>query len=169
MAFGPVWRQKMAARFFRAGGARVVKGYPSVTKGDRSRPPSTLAGGSLSLSLPKSIILRGYRSFALVLSEGASFSSPPVRMFLRRTRETSTPFRVGFTVSRSVRSAAARNTARRRLKEAFRLNQAIWRTSFSPRKGVEAVWMYTGDPVRIASFEIIRKSVWKLMEQARKA
>jgi ribonuclease P protein component len=77
------------------------------------------------LSLKKSEILRGYRIFSRVITEGLTLQRGAVRCFVVRDAHQKGSLRVGFSVSRNVRNAADRNRARRWMKESYRKNKVL--------------------------------------------
>jgi ribonuclease P protein component len=77
------------------------------------------------LTLRKREILRGYQSFSTILSKGRSLQAGTVRCYFLVGQGEGKGVKVGFTVSRSVREATARNRLRRFLREAYRMNKQI--------------------------------------------
>jgi len=74
-------------------------------------------------SLTKREILRGYQAFSHTISSGRSLRKGSMRCFYRTHAENGTLPRVGFAVSRNVRTAAARNRVRRWMRESYRIRK----------------------------------------------
>lgn len=146
----------MAAKSSRVVAPRAAKNSPSATSDGSSA--AVRPGG---FRLRKSEILRGYRAFSRVIGEGRSSARPPVRLFVRVDPTLGSSLKVGFSVSRSVRTAVQRNRFKRLLREAFRLNRPD-----APLTGKEMVLMYTGDPLARPSLTEIERSVRGLLEDA---
>lgn len=146
----------MVAKSSRVVAPRAAKSFPSATNDGSS---AALRPGGFRLN--KSEILRGYRAFSRVIGEGRSAVRPPVRLFVRVNPTLGSTLKVGFSVSRSVRTAVQRNRFKRLLREAFRLNRPE-----TPLAGREIVLMYTGDPQARPSLVEIEGSVRRLLEEA---
>jgi ribonuclease P protein component len=133
-------------------------------RAERSLPSATSAASSAARTerrLRKSEILRGYRAFSRVIGEGRSSAQSPVRLFVRSDPTLGNLLKVGFSVSRSIRSAVRRNRCRRLLREAFRLQ----RTDFT-LTGCEIVLMYTGSPDRTPDLHEVAPAVRNLIRKA---
>jgi len=151
----------MAEKSSRADVQKDAKSSPSAPNG-RDNPPgdSVRKGQRRRLGRPR--ILRGHEAFSRVMSGGASYSISPLRLFVRISPSSGSPAVVGFAVSRSIRSAARRNRAKRVMREAYRLQQDLWLGS----GGLEAVWMYNGDPADPVRYERVRDTMHRLMKKA---
>lgn len=109
----------------------------------------------------KAEILRGYRAFSRVIGEGRTNARPPVRLFIRPDPTLGSSLKVGFSVSRSIRTAVRRNRCRRLLREAFRLCHAEY-----PLNGSEMVLMYTGAPEPRPRLEEVLTAVRHVLRKA---
>jgi ribonuclease P protein component len=122
------------------------------------------------LSLGKSEILRGYRSFSRVIAEGRTMQRSPVRCFVLKDERPGSLVRVGFSVSRAVRNAADRNRARRWMKEAYRKNKSLLTTNPTPTKSTIVVFLCTARSTAIhdASARLsIEQSIVSLLKDVR--
>ncbi len=122
----------------------------------------------LRFTLSKPRILRGYKSFTRVITEGKSISSPPIRCYYSRGPQSPRCIQAGFSVSRGVRRAVDRNKAKRLMRESYRLNSSllggerrILQNSF------DLVFLYTGRSVGLrggTSFADVNKSMQQIMK-----
>ncbi|MCU0452738.1 MAG: ribonuclease P protein component [Bacteroidetes bacterium] len=110
--------------------------------------------------MSKTDILRGFRVFSRVIGEGRSTAQPPVRLFIRPDPTLGSSLKVGFSVSRNIRTAVRRNRCRRLLREAFRLHR-----SECVLTGCEIVLMYTGAPGRRPHLSDVAPAVRTLMRK----
>jgi ribonuclease P protein component len=111
--------------------------------------------------LRKTEILRGYRAFSRVIGEGRTSARPPVRLFIRPDPTLGSALKVGFSVSRSIRTAVRRNRCRRLLREAFRLHRSDCHLA-----GCEIILMYTGAPDPVPHLQDVAPSVRQLLRKA---
>jgi ribonuclease P protein component len=94
-------------------------------------------------SLARSHILRGYKSFAKVISEGEAIFVKPIRCFYSLNHEAPPSALIGFSVSKSVRRSTQRNYIKRRLREAYRLNKkSFLERLYQLGSGVSAVFVF---------------------------
>ncbi|MEX0771922.1 MAG: ribonuclease P protein component [Balneolales bacterium] len=81
--------------------------------------------GNRPLSLPRSDILRGKRNFQRLFKEGSSLSEQHVSLRYVILSDASENNLIGFITGRRIGKAHERNYVRRRLREAYRLDQHI--------------------------------------------
>lgn len=95
------------------------------------------------------------RDFRLLYKRGKSAVSPVLAMYARKNKLSSN--RIGITVSTKVGKAVVRNRVRRRIREAYRINEE----SFAAGRDIVIVAR-----VRAASssFRVIEKNLLKLAE-----
>ena len=90
-------------------------------------------------TLRKTEILRGYRAFSRIISEGYVLRSGPVRCFIVYDKHAAGTLLVGFSVSRSAGNAVIRNRIRRWMREAYRKNKELIRVAPSSLHGAVTV------------------------------
>ena len=100
-------------------------------------------------TLPKAEILRGHNGFKEVLLTGSVLRGTLIQGYLlpvdKKFNER-IPIRIGFAVTRRVRSAAARNRVRRLMREAYRRNKMPFVKSAVERgKKFSLVFLFRGD------------------------
>jgi ribonuclease P protein component len=121
----------------------------------------------LRFTLPKSEILRGYKSFTRVITTGKSSSTPPIRCYYIRSESDSTAIVAGFTVSRKIRKAVDRNKAKRLMRESYRMGKGLLAQELAEKKSqLEIVFMYVGsaeDLKKKKSFGAVNTSIWTIM------
>ncbi|MBI3788980.1 MAG: ribonuclease P protein component [Ignavibacteriales bacterium] len=91
----------------------------------------------------KNEILRGYRSFSAVLSQGTSLQVGRLRCFFLSREDAAGKLRAGFSVTRGVLNAAQRNRAKRLLREAYRQNKQLLQTSSVSGKDIQIIFLQT--------------------------
>lgn len=104
-----------------------MEGLFSLAEGQREGKgsPSAMNEGSKS-TLSKGEVLRGYGVFRDVFSNGELVGGRLVKAFVRRvskTRGENVHLKVGFAVSRKVRSSVNRNRIRRLLRQSYRISK----------------------------------------------
>jgi ribonuclease P protein component len=108
--------------------------------------------GGLSQSFPKTLRLLRRPEFRKVYEEGRRGNARVCTIFYRSNGLPRT--RVGITTPKSLGKAVVRNRIRRRLREVFRLNQAMiapgWDIVFNPRPAVAEL------PFQVLVREILR-------------
>ncbi|MBI3578543.1 MAG: ribonuclease P protein component [Ignavibacteriales bacterium] len=91
----------------------------------------------------KNEILRGYRSFSAVLSQGISLQVGRLRCFFLSREDAVGKLRVGFSVTRGALNAAQRNRAKRLLREAYRQNKQLLQTGSVSGKDIQIIFLQT--------------------------
>ncbi len=102
------------------------QGGPQTADSQRS-PVSRRGRGeefTVRQSLRRSNILRGYRSFTTIISQGTLIVARPVRMYYLLEPSPEPDVQIGFAVARGVRNAVVRNRIKRVMREAVRLHLA---------------------------------------------
>jgi ribonuclease P protein component len=119
-------------------------------------------------TIQKQEILRGYQSFSTVLSTGRSLKAGSVRCFYAVDEGPKAGLRVGFSVSRRVYKAVARNRLRRLMKEAYRVNrQALQLDQKDLQSRVfHVVFMYIPSSTKseAATYKSVEQSMITLLE-----
>lgn len=72
--------------------------------------------------MKNTVSIKKNKDFRLIYKRGRSSVSPLLAMYVRKNKKTSN--RVGITVSTKVGKAVVRNRVRRRIREAYRINEA---------------------------------------------
>ncbi|HCA80448.1 MAG TPA: hypothetical protein DEP53_12020 [Bacteroidetes bacterium] len=86
-------------------------------------------------SLTKRDILRGYRAFSHTISSGRSLQKGSIRCFYSVNPSGGIQPRIGFSVTRNIHTAAARNRVRRWMRESYRLRKDALRDLPSGQSG----------------------------------
>jgi ribonuclease P protein component len=158
MVFAPVWRPLAAARSLPIA---VPKAAPN------SLPDFGLSLEGLNLvsfapretlSPPDRFKLRA--DFLRLASRGRKIARPGFVMQILRS-DTATPLRVGYTATKKIGNAVARNRARRRLKEAARLELV----GAGQLTGVELVLICRQETARLP-FETLRANLRTVLAEA---
>lgn len=122
-------------------------------------------------------ILRGYREYSRVMTEGKSLAGEFLRCFISRSaagQSPSTPaVRVGFTVSRAVRRPVVRNRLKRVMREVYRLHKREFERLAADRSlslNIVFVFRASGDinPRRIP-IKLIENDMQRIMNRAQGA
>ncbi len=105
----------------------------------------------MSLTLDKSVRLKGKLAFGEVFKVGKQFKAFPIKIVYTPDPEIDS-FKVGFSVPvRHFKKAADRNRLRRQMKEAFRINQG------QMPKQMRAIFVYmSAEP---AEYKIIEEKI----------
>ena len=104
-------------------------------------------------TLRKTEILRGYRAFTAVISQGQMFAARPVRLYSLPDPAGAPGITVGFAVARGIRGAVQRNRIKRILREAYRLQkEPLLRASAAVTGSVQCVLMFIGPAPRHPGF-----------------
>ncbi len=108
--------------------------------------------GPAKSKLSKREILRGHQTFSHILSKGRETAGNHLRAYALATDSklnAGVSVRIGFAVTRRVRSAVLRNRVRRMMREAYRKSKATWIGSAKERGQFwRIIVMYRGDDVR---------------------
>jgi ribonuclease P protein component len=90
-------------------------------------------------------ILRGYKSFSRIISEGKQVSVSGMKTFFVAERSTTPVFQAGFAVTKRLRRAVDRNRAKRMMREAERgIRVKILQVVEEKQVSVRAVFMFLG-------------------------
>lgn len=126
-----------------------------------------------SKKLQKQEIIRGRGAFSTIMSEGQRIQQTHLRGYLLAVDEKfnrGQQFRIGFAVSRQVKSAVARNRIRRLMREAYRRNKGVLRELFREKEEFfSLVLMYKGDKgadVRTLKIKDLEEDIRNILEQA---
>lgn len=92
-----------------------------------------LSNDFLSFSLPRKVILRGKFFFDRLFQQGHNLYSDSLHLKFVLLAEDPTEFHIAFITPKRLGKAVIRNKARRRMREAFRLQQAEFTSVFSDR------------------------------------
>lgn len=89
---------------------------------------------------PKGVRILRRSDFRKVYDEGFRFSSPYFAAFCLKQEDAAAGPKIGFTTTKALGKAVARNRMKRRLREAVRLNLAVlpapWMIVLNGRKGL---------------------------------
>ncbi len=151
MVFAPAWRPLAAARLSPTAAPRAAPNFPP----DFLSPQRAL--NLVSYAPPDTFSLRS--DFLRLASRGRKLARPGFVMQVLRS-ETAAPVRVGYTATKKLGNAVARNRARRRLKEAARLVLAE-----TPLAGVELVLICRKETASIP-FEALRGNLKAALAEA---
>lgn len=92
--------------------------------------------------MPKSRILRGKRNFQRLFDNSVLLRGRVLNLRYRLYDDPDEGFRVGFITRKALGCAVDRNRARRRIREAWRLNQhPLINVDPAIRRGLHMVWM----------------------------
>ncbi|MGM0507219.1 MAG: ribonuclease P protein component [Bacteroidota bacterium] len=92
--------------------------------------------------LPKARILRGKRNFQRLFDDSVLLKGRVLNLRYRLYEEEDEGFLVGFIVRKALGKAVDRNRTRRRIREAWRVNQhSLFDLDPSVRKGLHMAWM----------------------------
>ncbi|MBI4427568.1 MAG: ribonuclease P protein component [Ignavibacteriales bacterium] len=114
-------------------------------------------------------MLRGYRSFSKVISNGKSLFANPVRCYFVYDAGAETRTNIGFAVTRNVGKSSERNHIKRRMREAVRLDRHLLQEPTLPGGSLDIVFLYVGDreATRI-SLKPIRTAIATLLARVRR-
>jgi len=90
--------------------------------------------------------LRGRDSFGRLFREGSAVRRGPILVRYRPVERGAVPVVVGFVTGRKLGSAVRRNRARRRMREAYRLERARFESRVPELIGVELLVIWGGTP-----------------------
>lgn len=121
--------------------------------------------------LPKSRILRGKRNFQRLFDDSVLLRGRVLNLRYRHYEEANEGFLVGFIVRKALGKAVDRNRARRRIREAWRVNQhSLLELDPSIRRGLHMAWMARRIDLTTAQAEQdIRKLSDQLAERLRQS
>ena len=103
--------------------------------------------------MKNTVSIKKNRNFRFLYRKGKTAVSPLLAIYVRRTKNTSN--KLGITVSTKVGKAIVRNRVRRRIREAYRINEKLFST------GVDLV-VVARHRAHDASFSEIEKNLLKL-------
>jgi ribonuclease P protein component len=92
--------------------------------------------------------LRGFGAFRAIISNGKVVIEKPLRLFYLTDGGQSNGISVGFAVTRNLRRAVDRNHIKRLMREAFRLQHAVFNNNKQLDGGLKLVIMYAGSKAR---------------------
>jgi ribonuclease P protein component len=88
--------------------------------------------------------LRGYGVFTRVIAQGRRYEKQPIKAFVCSSPSQKTLLRVGYAVTKRVRTASSRNRVKRLMREAFRANKASFISQIKPETQTEIIFMFNG-------------------------
>lgn len=103
--------------------------------------------------MKNTVSIKKNRDFRFLYRKGKTAVSPLLALYVRRTKNTSN--NMGITVSTKVGKAVVRNRVRRRIREAYRINEGLFST------GVDLI-VVARRRASDASFSEIEKNLLKL-------
>jgi ribonuclease P protein component len=92
--------------------------------------------------------LRGFGAFSAIISNGNVITEKPLRLFYVFEKGKATTVSVGFAVTRNFRRAVDRNHIKRLMREAFRLEHAVFNNERQRVGELKLVIMYADSKTR---------------------
>ncbi|GAA3566665.1 ribonuclease P protein component [Snuella lapsa] len=117
----------------------------------------------MTATYPKKEKLKSKKLIEQLFSEGQSVSAYPLRLvYIQTTFNDGTQFKTGVSVSkRNFKNAVDRNRVKRLLREAYRLNKAIYFNNITTQYAFMILYIGKDEP----SFELVETKMKRLFEK----
>ncbi len=115
----------------------------------------------MKLTFDKNAKLKSKKAIESLFSEGQSYVSHPIRIVFTTEAAEQYEMKVGVSVAKKrFKHAVDRNLLKRRIREAYRLNQHLVDL---PEHSVDALFIYTSS--KIKDFEVINQSMKEILQK----
>ena len=115
----------------------------------------------MKLTFDKNAKLKSKKAIESLFSEGQSYVSHPIRIVFTAEAAEQYEMKVGVSVAKKrFKHAVDRNLLKRRIREAYRLNQHLVDL---PEHSVDALFIYTSS--KIKDFEVINQSMKEILQK----